>query len=46
MERTCDSLDYLNIQEDSDVIKIISDDEPIFYSNIIVKINHYSFAQK
>ena len=46
MENIGDSLDYLNIQEDSDVIKIISDDEPIFYSNRLYKINQYSFSQK
>lgn len=40
------SLDYLNIQEDSEVLKIIGNDEPIFYSNILYKINQYSFSQK
>jgi serum/glucocorticoid-regulated kinase 2 len=40
------SLDYLNIQEDPEVLKIIGDDEPIFYSNRLYKINQYSFSQK
>jgi len=40
------SLDYLNIQGNSEVLKIIGNDEPIFYSNKVYKINQYSFSQK
>lgn len=39
-------MDYLNIQDDSEVIKVIGDDDPIFYSERIYKINQYSFSQK
>lgn len=40
------SLDYLNIQGNTEVLKIIGNDEPVFYSNILYKINQYSFSQK
>lgn len=41
-----ESLDYLGIQSDSDVMKIIGSDEPIIYSERVNKINQYSFSQK
>lgn len=40
------SLDYLNIQEDSDVLKIVGSDEPILFSERVNKINQYSFSQR
>ena len=46
MEGAGKTLDYLNIQDDSEVLKIIGDSEPIFYSNKLYKINQYSFSQK
>jgi hypothetical protein len=39
-------MDYLQSQDDPEIIKIIGDNEPIFYSDQITKINQYSFSQK
>ena len=46
MESSPEYLDYLNIQSDADVLKIIGSDEPIIYSERVSKINQYSFSQK
>jgi len=46
MESSGISLDYLDIQSDLEVLKIIGDEEPVFFSERITKINQYSFAQK
>ena len=46
MEASGTSLDYLDIEHNPEVQKVIGDDEPVFFSEKINKINQYSFSQK
>ena len=46
VEQTISEYDFLNMIKDSDIVKSITREEPIFFSDKVFKKNHYGFNQE